>query len=167
MIRQYRYFIIAALVLLVAGTTAAVFAQGPGGLRGRGPGGPGGAGFPLGALNLTDAQREQVRQTTVQHREQTRGLIERLRAAHTAREQAVEAIPLDEGRVRAAMQELAGVEADLAVEQARLHSQLFAILTPEQQAQAQKLRAERQARMKERMGRMQQRLQNRPGRPQA
>jgi len=64
------------------------------------------------------------------------------------------------------MQDLAAVEADLAVEQARLHSELFAILTAEQQAQAQKLRVDREARVKERQGRIQQRLQSRP-RPQA
>jgi len=166
MTRSFRYAILAALVLLVAG--AAAFAQGPAGPRGRGPGGPGGpgAGLPLAALNLTEAQREQARNIAQQHQQQTRTLMERLRTARAAQQQAVDTMPVDEGRIRAAMQDLAAVEADVAVEQARLRSDLFAILTAEQQAQAQKLRAEREARMKERQGRMQQRLQSRP-RPQA
>ncbi len=165
--RSLRYVILAALVLLVAGVAAR--AQGPGGFRGRGPGGPGGLGpgLPLAALNLTEAQREQARAITAQHQQQTRTLRERLRTAHAAREAAVEATPVDEGRIRDAMQDLAAVEADLAVEQARLRSELFAILTAEQQAEAQKVKAEREARMKERQGRMQQRLQNRQRRPQA
>ena len=169
MMRSYRYVAIAALVVLIGGAGAFVFAQGPGG-RGRGPGGPGGAGIgvPLGALNLTDAQREQVRQITQQHREHARGTFERLRAAQEARRQAVEAIPFDEGRVRAAMQELSGIETELAVMQARIHSDVFAVLTPEQQGQAQQLRAEREARMKERQGRaLERRQQQSRPRPQA
>ena len=166
MTRSFRYAILAALVLLLAG--AAALAQGPAGPRGRGPGGPGGPGMglPLAALNLTEAQREQARNIAQQHQQQTRTLMERLRAARAAQQQAVDTMPVDEGRIRAAVQDLAAVEADLAVEQARLRTDLFAILTAEQQAQAQKLRAEREARMKERQGRMQQRLQSRP-RPQA
>jgi protein CpxP len=150
MIRSFRLVIFAALVLLVAGVAA--FAQGPGGVRGRGPGGLGGPGIgvPLQALNLTEAQRKQVQQVTEQHREQTRTLIERLRTAQIARRQAVETLPVDESRIRAAMQDLAAIEADLAVEQAQLRSQLFSLLTPEQQAEAQKLRAAWESRMRER-----------------
>lgn len=164
--RSVRYVILAALVLLIAGATA--LAQGPAGPRGRGPGGPGGpgAGLPLAALNLTEAQREQAQNIAQQHRQQTRTLMERLRVARAAQQQAVDTLPVDEGRIRAVMQDLAAVESDLAVERARLRSELFAILTAEQQAQAQKLRADREARMKERQGRIQQRLQSRP-RPQA
>jgi Spy/CpxP family protein refolding chaperone len=171
MIRSFRFVTFATLVLLVTG--AAAFAQGQGAIHRRGPGGPGthgglgAAAFSLGALNLTEAQREQVRQLTQQHREQTRTLMERMRAAQTAREEAVDTLPVDEGRIRAVMEDLAAVQADLAVHQARLHSEIFAILTPEQQEQARQLRAERQARMKEHQGRMQKRLQSRRPRPQA
>jgi len=38
---------------------------------------------------------------------------------------------------------------------------VYALLTPEQQEQAQKLRAEREARLKQRQDRLQQRLQQR------
>ena len=172
MIRSSRYVVIAALVILIAGAGVFAFAQGPAG-RGHGPGGPGGPGgagigIALGALNLTEAQREQVRQITQQHREQARGTFERLRVAQDARNQAVQAVPFDEGRIRAAMQQLAEIETELAVMQARIHNDVFALLTPEQQAQAQKLRAEREARMKERQGRaLQRRQQHSHPRPQA
>lgn len=54
-------------VVLVAG---AAQAQGPGGFRGRGPGGRGQLGLmlPLGQLDLTDAQRQQIRQLLERHR---------------------------------------------------------------------------------------------------
>lgn len=103
---------IAALIALLAGG-AALYAQGgPGGGRGRGAGGfgPGGPGFglPLRELNLTDPQREQVRQVMEQYRPQFQALNDRL-----ARD-------------------------------------IRALLTPEQQQQADTLRADREARMKQR-----------------
>ena len=105
MVRRYRYVLAGVLVALIV-AAGALYAQ-DGGVRrfrGPGPGGPG-IGVPLQALNLTEAQREQVRQVTEQHREQTRPLIERLRASQLARRQAIETMPVDEGRIRAAMQD--------------------------------------------------------------
>ena len=103
--------VIAALVALLAGGVALHAQGGPGG-RGRGAGGfgPGGPGFglPLRELNLTDAQREQVRAVMEQYRPQFQALNE------------------------------------------RLQSDIRAILTPEQQQQADKLRADREAKMKQR-----------------
>lgn len=153
MVRRYRYAAVGALVALIV-AAGALHAQTPEVRRFGNPGvgGPG-IGVPLAALNLSDAQREQVRQLTRQHQEQTRTLVERMRTAQAARQQAVETLPVDEGRIRAVMQDLAAVEADLAVERARLRSEIFAILTPGQQAQAQELRAQRQTRMQERRGR--------------
>ena len=87
---RFRSFtLIAVIAALVATGTA--YAQGPGagGQRGRGPGGPGGfrpgAGALLRGLDLTDAQRQQVRQLMQQHREQTRGLAGRFQQAQDAR----------------------------------------------------------------------------------
>ena len=101
---------IAALIALLAGGALYAQAQGPGG-RGGGPGGFGRGGpdgLPLRALNLTDAQQEQVRQLMTQYREQVRALNDRL-----------------EGDIRA-------------------------LLTPDQQQQADKLKAEREVQIKQR-----------------
>lgn len=155
-------FTLVTAVLLASGSA---FAQAPGfgGFRGRGPGagiGPR-AGLPLGQLDLTDTQREQVRQLTRQHREQTRPFMDQLRKAQDAQRQAIETLPLDEGRIRAAAQELARAQADLAVQHARLRSEIYALLTPDQQQRLQQLRAQRQARFDQRRQRMQQRMQQR------
>lgn len=128
---------------------------------GRGLGRPG-VGLPLGQLELTDAQRTQVRQLVQQHQQQTAPLVERLRTAADARRQAVEAVPVDEGRIRAASERLAQAQADLTVQQARLRNDIYALLTPEQQQRAQQLRAERDARVGQRRQRMQQRRQAQP-----
>jgi Spy/CpxP family protein refolding chaperone len=172
MIRRSRVLALTAFVLvLVGGSLAIGQVLGPGGFRGRGPGmgpgGPGALGLPLAELNLTDAQREQVRQLMEQFQAQNRTLFERVRQGEEARRNAVETTPVDESRIRTVMQQLAEAETELAVQRARLHSEIHALLTPEQQAQAQKLRADREARLKQRQDRLQQRLQQRGTRPQA
>ena len=65
-----------AVLLIVA---AAVYAQGPGGGRGfggrGGPAGVGAGGINLRALDLTDAQREQIRGIMQRYQEQMRAEI--------------------------------------------------------------------------------------------
>src|SRR4051794_685128 len=99
--------------VLIAGLLAsgAAFAQGPGGgpgrpggpggrgARGGRPGGPGELGLPLGQLNLSDTQRQQIRDLT-QKRLQDESLQARLRTAMEARRQAMEANPVNEGAIR-------------------------------------------------------------------
>ena len=168
MVRHFRILGVSALVAAVVVGGALAYAQGPepGGPRGRGPGfgGPG-AGLSLRALDLTDAQQEQVRQLTQQNREQMRSLMDRMRVAQEARRKAVEAIPFNESQVRAAMKDVAEAEADLAVAEARLQADVYALLSADQQQRLQKLRADREARAKERAQRLQQRQQRQ--RPQA
>lgn len=160
MSRLFHLAAIAAVITVVlAGISA--YAQGPGfgGFRGHGPGGGRGVGLPLRELDLTEAQQEQVRQLTRQHREQTRTFMDQLRKAQEAQRQAIETLPVDEGRIRAAAQELARAQADLAVQHARLRSEIYALLTPDQQQRLQQLRAQREARFEQRRQRMQQRMQ--------
>jgi len=145
-------------VVLVSGTA---FAQQAGvdPVRGRGgrmAGGPA-AMLPLRQLDLTDAQRTQVQQLVERHRAEVRPLVERLRTATETQRQAMEVVPADEGRIRTAMEQLAQVQADLAVQRARLHSEIVALLTPEQQQRLAQLRAEGAARMQQRRERLQQR----------
>ena len=164
MTRLRKFTLSAMLAALVGSGAAALFAQGPG-LRGRGaepfggPGGPGGrgfaAGFALGQLDLSDAQKQQVRDITTRHRDQTQPLVQRLQQALEAQRAAIETIPVNESLVRSATQNLATVQADVAVEQARLHSDIFAVLTVEQQEKAKQLEAQAQARAKERRQRAQ------------
>lgn len=163
MVRHCRSLAAAALVASVIVGGVAVSAQKPGFGSGQRRAQ---AGLALRALDLTEAQREQVRQLTAQHREQSRALLDRLQAAQEARRKAVEAIPFNEPQIRTAAEALAEVEAELAVQQARLQADVYALLTPEQQTRLQTMRAERDARAKERMSRLQQRGQRKP-RPQA
>lgn len=151
---------------VLGGTVLAAQGPGSGNMRGRGPGGPGGpggrgAGIALRALDLTEAQREQVRQLTEQHREQTRALAERVRAAGEAQREAMEATSFNEQNIRVTAQAFAEVQTDMAVQEARLRSDIYALLTPDQQQQLATMQAEREARQAQRQERMQQRRQGR------
>jgi Spy/CpxP family protein refolding chaperone len=149
---MHRFSIVTAGVLaaaLVTGSSA--FAQGggrgSGGHRGARAGGPG---LPLGALNLTEQQRQQVRDIQGRSRDETRQLQERLRTARLAQQQAIEAAPLDESRIRAASQDVAEAETELTVQRAKLRADVFEILTPAQREQATKAASDRRARTVER-----------------
>lgn len=164
---------------LVAGAGVAVTAargqepHGPGGFMGRiGPGGPGGGMGGLGgpggliqglrALDLTEAQREQVKATMEAHQAEFTAQASRARAARTALHGAVTAGTFDEAAVRQAAAGVASIEADRAVLGAKAYAEVWALLTPEQQQKAKAL----QAQMEERRGQMRERFEQRRGQRQ-
>jgi len=164
---RFRVF---ALTAVLAGVLAGgiTFAQGqgpgrrgPGGLGGfagpgrGGPGGPGG--LPLRALNLSETQQDQIKQLMEQYRAQNQNVGEQLRTALEAQRKAVDTLPVDEGLIRSTTQALVEAQTEMAVQQARLHSEIFALLTPDQQGQVRKLQAERNQRGQPRRQRGEQR----------
>jgi periplasmic protein CpxP/Spy len=131
----------------------------PGGWFGPGPGGPLGMFRMLGSrLNLTDAQRDQLKSIADAHRDEWRTLADRARAAHQELADAVTAETVDDGLIRAKAAEAAAANADIAVASAHTYAEAWQILTPEQQAQARQFKTEMQNRMKERRGAMRQRI---------
>jgi len=111
-----------------------------------GPGGPGGPGGMFGPmlmqrLNLTEAQREQVKSVLDSHRDEMKALADRSFAARRGVQAAVTAEQFDESAVRARSAEVAAVDADMAVLQARVHAEVWRLLTPEQQKEAAALQA--------------------------
>lgn len=143
--------ITAGAALLALGLGTAALAQGPDGpQRGRGFGFGRGHGFPLQALDLTDTQREQVRDVMQRHRQDMAEAGKRLRAARDAQREAVTTVPVNEGLIRSTSQTLAAAQTDMALLQARVHSEIWTLLTPEQQAKAKELKAQRETRMKRR-----------------
>ncbi len=100
----------------------------------------------LGQLGLSDEQRQEVRRIMELHKAEQQSIGQRFRDAHRAQAEAVMAVPVDEAAVRARSAELAKVEADAAVLRARVHAEVYNVLTPEQQEKAKTLRAEREQR---------------------
>ncbi len=117
------------------------FAQGgPRGGHGHGgpEGGPRGGGHLLGPLardlNLSDAQKTEIKKLTDAFEASTKSLHEQLKATGGPGGEFKEGA-FDEAAVRAAAQSRAAVHVELEVAHARLMSQVYALLTAEQKAQ--------------------------------
>ncbi len=164
-----RLGLLAGAALLAAGIGSAyVSAQDnsgrPGPFMGRGgpgrfggPGGPGGPngpamGLPLQRLHLTEAQRAQVKAVFDGHEGDIKAVGDRMRPARKALRDAIAADTLDEATIRQKSADVAAVEADMNVLQARIHSEVWQLLTPEQQKEAKTLRASVEQRMEQRKG---------------
>jgi protein CpxP len=104
----------------------------------------------LRGLDLTDAQREQVKATMDAHKATFDAQRDKLVAAHKALNDAVTAGTFDEATVRQKAADLAVIDADGAVLRAKVHSEVWALLTPEQQTKAKTLQAQRIERAGER-----------------
>ena len=159
----------AGVGLLVAGAALAAapaaYAGGeqPGRRGGRGVwmGGPAGIALPLGRLELTAEQREQVRSVREDSREAARTHLREMRAASEALAEAVSSPDVDEDRIRTLAADMGRLVGDAAVRRARVHAAVWRILTPEQQAQAEEIAAEREERRNARRERMRERRERR------
>lgn len=136
-----RILVAAGLAAILAGGSAAALAQPDQGGRGphRGPrggmiGGP--ADLGLRGLDLTDAQRDQVRAIMESHKAAFGEARTKLRDAHRAMHQAIVAQPVDEAAIRAKSAEVGAAMADDAILRAKVRAEVFALLTPEQQQKA-------------------------------
>jgi Spy/CpxP family protein refolding chaperone len=116
----------------------------PGGFGHRGPGGPGAFG-PLAGLNLTDAQKEQIKSIHESFDESTKALRDQMRALHDQDTSDPLSGNFDEAAFRSAAEARAKIQVEMEVQQAKMMSQIANILTPEQKTQL----AERHARTRQ------------------
>lgn len=136
--------VVAAALLLTA--TVVVFSQdppqrpdGPPGPRGpfghgrHGPRGPGGLG-PLEGLNLTDAQKDQIKKIHESFAESTKALREQMRTLHENQSDPMSG-NFDEAAFRSAAEARAKIQVEMEVTHAKMMSQVANVLTAEQRAQ--------------------------------
>ena len=135
--------------IILAMTAVVVFSQNPpprpdgppgpppDGFRHRGPGGPGGPGDfgPLAGLNLTDAQKEQIKKIHESFDESTKALRDQMRALHENNTADPLSGNFDEAAFRSAAEARAKVQVEMEVQHAKMMSQVASILTAEQKAQ--------------------------------
>ncbi len=152
----------AAAVAAAAHAAHAAEAQRRGG-RGAWMGGPRGGGPagallpPLGRLDLSDEQRDRVRTVIADSREAARTAARETRSAREALAAAVTSGAVDEDRIRTLAAELGRLAGDAAVRRAQVYAAVREILTPEQQARADAIEAERAERRSARRERMEER----------
>jgi len=158
-----RILIAAGLAAVLAGGSAAALEQPPqsGRRMERKPGKPvaprqgprrTGPGIDLGlrGIDLTDAQREQVRVIGESHKAEFGEVATKLRAAQHAFVETVQAESIDEAAIRTGSAAVASAMADEAILRARVRLEVHGILTPEQQQQLRDRRAQTQKRLLER-----------------
>jgi Spy/CpxP family protein refolding chaperone len=167
--------------VLAVGLGAGIYAAGQDQLQGRfdrplmaqaqrgGPGrsgsfgGPGSAMGPMGLLglppmiadqlNLSDAQRDQIRSAVDSRRDEVRMLVERATPARQALDAAAMSQTFDEATIRARSAELATIDADMAVTRARIFTEVVKVLTPDQRKQLDALRAQMEQRRQQQIER--------------
>jgi protein CpxP len=97
-------------------------------------------------LDLTDAQKAQMKQLRQGFGESTKSLREQLRAKHEEMRQAEAGGTFNEALATQKLTEAAGIEAKLMGAEFNLHQQMLAILTPEQKTQMEQRRAQMEQR---------------------
>ena len=152
-----KFFMIAAVILAVAaGLAVTVFAQGPG--HGR-------HGWMLNRmtkeLNLTDAQQAQIKSIMQAEHAKIQPLMQQLHQNKQAQDAGLTA-NFDETKARTAAAGQAQILTDLMVEKQRTKSQIYAVLTPEQQQKALQLMQQRQQKRQQWMQKHQQQTQPTP-----
>ncbi|HEX4823597.1 MAG TPA: Spy/CpxP family protein refolding chaperone [Candidatus Polarisedimenticolaceae bacterium] len=115
-------------------------AQGPGRYRSRG----GQLENLSRQLDLTDGQKARVKEIFAAHRADGLGAAAQAsRQARRTLNQLIHDPAADEGAIRDAAARATQAQGDLAVERHKMFGEIYAILTPEQQAKATQLRQER------------------------
>jgi len=153
--------VVAAIILAAAFAVPVAIAQstddGGRGRRGREGhfGRRGGEGRIFKQLDLTDAQKAQMKQIREDSREQIRPLAEQIRAKRQEIRQAREGGTVNEALVTQKLTEIAPLEAKLIAERARVHEQMLSVLTAEQRTKLEQMREQFKSRRGERKARKQ------------
>ena len=101
-------------------------------------------------LNLTDAQKDQIKSIAASHKDEWKALADRARTAHQALNEAATADAVDESLIRQKSADAAAVDADMAVARAHAYTEVLQILTPDQKTQLKTMQAAMKKRMKSR-----------------
>ena len=103
-------------------------------------------------LDLSEMQQASIKKVLATEQEKTAALHEKKRENRQQLRQAETTKPFDENAVRILAEQRGAIETELTIARARAHSQIDALLTPEQRELAAKLRSERGEKHKGRKG---------------
>jgi len=92
-------------------------------------------------LELTDAQKDQLKSLRQSHGDEWKALADRGRTAHDMLQAAVTADAVNESVIRERSAEVAAVEADMAVARGHARAEMLQILTADQKTKLKTLEA--------------------------
>lgn len=107
-------------------------------------------GFPFKELDLTDAQRAQVKSVMQKEHSTMKPLMQQTHQMEQQLKQYSEGT-YDEAKVQALVSQQAQTLVQIKVQEARIHNEIYQLLTPEQQSKLKELEANREARMQQHM----------------
>jgi len=130
---------LAALALALTAIGASLSAQGAGYGPGRGRGqGPMGEGRGLRGLNLTEAQRAQVKAIHDKHQASVQAKQEVAVAARKAMHEAMASTATEAGTLKGLHEKVSAAQLDLMLERRAIRQEILPLLTPEQKAKFEK-----------------------------
>ena len=106
----------------------------------------------FGDLNLTDAQKAQIKQIHESHGQALEPVGQEIRTKRQELRQLSEGATFDEALVRQKLTEIAGLEAKVMAERHAMYQETLNVLTPEQRTQLEQKKAEMKSRWAERRG---------------
>ncbi|HEX9006932.1 MAG TPA: Spy/CpxP family protein refolding chaperone [Bacteroidota bacterium] len=119
-----------------------------------------------GKLGLTDQQKARMKEVFAKDRPLIKPIVSRLMDEKHQMRTLIRSGSADEAAIRAQAAKVAGVEADLAVQRARMAKELRAILTPEQIEKFKAIQKERDERLDKFRKRMDERFDHPEGNPE-
>jgi Spy/CpxP family protein refolding chaperone len=106
------------------------------------------------ALNLTDAQRQQVHQLMQSNQPSTKGLMLNLLNAEKALQDAIAKNPTDEATIRSLSATVGSAKTELTVQRAKFRSEIASVLSAEQKQQLAQWDQKRESRLQKRIDRL-------------
>ena len=101
-------------------------------------------------LDLTDAQKAQMKSIRQSHSQSMRPLAEQMRAKRKEIREASAGGTVNEALVAQKLSEIAPLEAKLMSERSRIHQEMLSVLTAEQKAKLEQQREQRRSKWAER-----------------
>ena len=102
-------------------------------------------------LDLTDAQRTQIKDILTKERPTIRPLMQQLMQSHQQMRQLESAATFDETKIRTLATEQSQTMTELLVQKARIKSELLQVLTPDQKTKMAAFEARQEARLQRRL----------------
>ncbi|MCU1298780.1 MAG: periplasmic repressor CpxP [Acidobacteriaceae bacterium] len=147
--KSIKFKLLSATIALIFVATAAVSQEGMGG-----PHGGGGLlghefGFFADYLDLTDAQRTQMKQTLAAEKPTLKPLIQQEVQYHQQMLQLIQSSSFDETKAQAIATQESQTHIQLEVQKARIHSELYQQLTADQKTKLAQFLAKHEQRMQQ------------------
>jgi Spy/CpxP family protein refolding chaperone len=146
------------MALLVCGAVMVSYAQGPEGMGHGGFGGPGhgpGMGFMARELNLTDAQKAQIKTIMQANHANMKPVMQQMEQNRAALLAATANGAYDAAKIQALVNQQAQLQAAMTMQHEALKHQIYTtVLTADQQAKAEQLRTQEITRINEHLQKM-------------